>query len=79
MSLCQSLSHMRRSPSCPLFAQPKIDWDQHKTEILKHYRDLIRIGTRGQRKSVTTGGGDPKPAATITLATTTGAALIASP
>jgi hypothetical protein len=35
---------MRRSPCCPLFVQPKINW--HKTEILKHYRDLIRIDTR---------------------------------
>src|SRR5215472_16875727 len=27
-------------------AQPPIDWAQQKTEILKHYRDLIQIDTR---------------------------------
>src|SRR5579864_1035105 len=30
---------------CPMWAQP-IQWDQQKTEILKHYRDLIQIDTR---------------------------------
>ena len=30
----------------PAFAQPSIHWDQQKVEILKHYRDLIRIDTR---------------------------------
>jgi acetylornithine deacetylase/succinyl-diaminopimelate desuccinylase-like protein len=29
-----------------LGAQSKIDWDKQKTEILKHYRDLIQIDTR---------------------------------
>src|SRR5215469_9168052 len=28
------------------WAQPPIDWAQQKTEILKHYRDLIQIDTR---------------------------------
>jgi acetylornithine deacetylase/succinyl-diaminopimelate desuccinylase-like protein len=32
--------------ACPIWAQPKVDWDAQKTEILKHYRDLIRIDTR---------------------------------
>src|ERR1700722_10626114 len=32
--------------SCPIWAQSNIDWDRQKTEILKHYRDLIRIDTR---------------------------------
>ena len=27
-------------------AQPRIDWDKQKTEILKHYRDLVQIDTR---------------------------------
>jgi acetylornithine deacetylase/succinyl-diaminopimelate desuccinylase-like protein len=31
--------------TCPLWAQ-QIQWDQEKTEILKHYRDLIQIDTR---------------------------------
>jgi acetylornithine deacetylase/succinyl-diaminopimelate desuccinylase-like protein len=31
--------------TCPLWAQT-IQWDQQKTEILKHYRDLIQIDTR---------------------------------
>src|SRR5580693_9843341 len=31
--------------TCPLWAQT-IDWNQQKTEILKHYRDLIQIDTR---------------------------------
>jgi acetylornithine deacetylase/succinyl-diaminopimelate desuccinylase-like protein len=30
----------------PLGAQPKIDWNSQKAEILKHYRDLIQIDTR---------------------------------
>jgi acetylornithine deacetylase/succinyl-diaminopimelate desuccinylase-like protein len=30
----------------PLWAQPSVDWEKQKTEILKHYRDLIRIDTR---------------------------------
>ena len=29
-----------------VWAQPAVNWDQQKTEILKHYRDLIRIDTR---------------------------------
>ena len=29
-----------------VWAQSKIDWDKQKTEILKHYRDLIQIDTR---------------------------------
>lgn len=32
--------------TCPAWAQPSIDWDRQKTEILKHYRDLVRIDTR---------------------------------
>ena len=28
------------------WAQPPIDWAQQKTEILKHYRDLVQIDTR---------------------------------
>jgi acetylornithine deacetylase/succinyl-diaminopimelate desuccinylase-like protein len=32
--------------ACPLWAQPSIDWVRQKTEILKHYQDLIRIDTR---------------------------------
>jgi acetylornithine deacetylase/succinyl-diaminopimelate desuccinylase-like protein len=32
--------------ACSGWAQPSIDWDRQKTEILKHYRDLIRIDTR---------------------------------
>ena len=31
---------------CPVWAQSSVDWDQQKTEILKHYRDLIQIDTR---------------------------------
>lgn len=31
---------------CPVWAQSSVDWSQQKTEILKHYRDLIRIDTR---------------------------------
>ena len=31
---------------CPVWAQSSVDWTQQKTEILKHYRDLIRIDTR---------------------------------
>src|SRR5580698_2994018 len=27
-------------------AQPAVNWDQQKVEILKHYRDLVRIDTR---------------------------------
>ena len=30
----------------PLCAQPSVHWDQQKVEILKHYRDLVRIDTR---------------------------------
>jgi acetylornithine deacetylase/succinyl-diaminopimelate desuccinylase-like protein len=30
----------------PVWAQSKIDWDNQKTEILKHYRDLVQIDTR---------------------------------
>ena len=30
----------------PIWAQSKIDWDNQKSEILKHYRDLIQIDTR---------------------------------
>jgi acetylornithine deacetylase/succinyl-diaminopimelate desuccinylase-like protein len=32
--------------ACPMRAQSGIDWDKQKTEILKHYRDLIQIDTR---------------------------------
>jgi acetylornithine deacetylase/succinyl-diaminopimelate desuccinylase-like protein len=32
--------------ACPGWAQPSIDWGRQKTEILKLYRDLIRIDTR---------------------------------
>ena len=32
--------------TCAAWAQPAVNWDQQKTEILKHYRDLIRIDTR---------------------------------
>src|SRR5580704_1793279 len=32
--------------ACPAWAQPSIDWGRQKTEILTHYRDLIRIDTR---------------------------------
>jgi acetylornithine deacetylase/succinyl-diaminopimelate desuccinylase-like protein len=32
--------------ACPAWAQPSIDWNRQKTEILKHYRDLIQIDTR---------------------------------
>jgi acetylornithine deacetylase/succinyl-diaminopimelate desuccinylase-like protein len=32
--------------TCPMWAQPSIDWGQQKNEILKHYRDLIQIDTR---------------------------------
>jgi acetylornithine deacetylase/succinyl-diaminopimelate desuccinylase-like protein len=31
--------------TCPIWAQT-IQWDQQKTEILKHYRDLVQIDTR---------------------------------
>jgi acetylornithine deacetylase/succinyl-diaminopimelate desuccinylase-like protein len=31
--------------TCPMWAQP-VQWAQQKTEILKHYRDLIQIDTR---------------------------------
>ena len=34
------------SLALPLAAQPRIDWDAQKTEILKHYRDLVQIDTR---------------------------------
>jgi len=30
----------------PVWPQSRVDWDSQKTEILKHYRDLIRIDTR---------------------------------
>lgn len=30
----------------PLWSQSGVDWDHQKTEILKHYRDLIQIDTR---------------------------------
>ncbi len=32
--------------ACPAWAQPAINWEQQKAEILKHYRDLIQIDTR---------------------------------
>src|SRR6202789_3799321 len=32
--------------TCPLWAQTTVNWAQQKTEILKHYRDLIQIDTR---------------------------------
>src|ERR1700733_6746661 len=32
--------------TCPIWAQPSINWGQQKTEILKHYRDLVQIDTR---------------------------------
>jgi acetylornithine deacetylase/succinyl-diaminopimelate desuccinylase-like protein len=32
--------------TCPIWAQPSIDWGGQKTEILKHYRDLVQIDTR---------------------------------
>ena len=32
--------------TCPMWAQPSIDWGRQKTEILKRYRDLIQIDTR---------------------------------
>jgi acetylornithine deacetylase/succinyl-diaminopimelate desuccinylase-like protein len=32
--------------ACHCQAQPAVDWTQQKTEILKHYRDLIQIDTR---------------------------------
>ena len=35
----------------PVLAQPKIDWAQQKTEILKHYRDLIQIDTRAGKET----------------------------
>jgi hypothetical protein len=35
------------SPCCPVFAQPKIAWDENETEILEHHRDLNLIGTLG--------------------------------
>jgi len=31
---------------CVCWAQPPINWTQQKTEILKHYRELIQIDTR---------------------------------
>src|SRR5271154_6312049 len=31
---------------CAVSAQPAIDWSAQKTEILKHYRDLVQIDTR---------------------------------
>ena len=30
----------------PVWAQSKVDWDNQKIEILKHYRDLVQIDTR---------------------------------
>jgi acetylornithine deacetylase/succinyl-diaminopimelate desuccinylase-like protein len=32
--------------ACPVWGQSPVDWDKQKTEILKVYRDLIRIDTR---------------------------------
>src|SRR5277367_3835543 len=32
--------------ACAAWAQPSIDWNAQKTEILKHYRDLVQIDTR---------------------------------
>jgi acetylornithine deacetylase/succinyl-diaminopimelate desuccinylase-like protein len=32
--------------TCAAWAQAPVNWDQQKTEILKHYRDLIQIDTR---------------------------------
>jgi acetylornithine deacetylase/succinyl-diaminopimelate desuccinylase-like protein len=35
----------------PIWGQPKIDWDQQKAEILKHYRSLIQIDTRAGKET----------------------------
>ena len=32
--------------ACPMWAQPKIDWNQQKAEILQRYRELIQIDSR---------------------------------
>jgi acetylornithine deacetylase/succinyl-diaminopimelate desuccinylase-like protein len=32
--------------TCAAWAQTQVNWDQQKTEILKHYRELIQIDTR---------------------------------
>jgi len=32
--------------TCVAWAQAPVNWDQQKTEILKHYRDLVQIDTR---------------------------------
>src|ERR1700733_6775843 len=32
--------------TCPMWAQPHVNWGQQKTEILKYYRDLVQIDTR---------------------------------
>src|SRR5580700_1371742 len=32
--------------ACAAWAQPSVDWNAQKSEILTHYRDLIRIDTR---------------------------------
>lgn len=32
--------------TCPIWAQPSVDWARQKAEILKHYRDLVQIDTR---------------------------------
>jgi acetylornithine deacetylase/succinyl-diaminopimelate desuccinylase-like protein len=35
---------------CPMWAQPSIDWKTQKTEILKHYRDLVQMDTRAGKE-----------------------------
>jgi acetylornithine deacetylase/succinyl-diaminopimelate desuccinylase-like protein len=35
----------------PLLAQPKIDWEKQKPEILDHFRSLIRIDTRAGKET----------------------------
>src|SRR5258706_8874622 len=35
----------------PIGAQPSVGWDKQKSEILKHYRDLIQIDTRAGNES----------------------------
>ena len=37
--------------ACPIWAQPHVDWDKQKTEILKRYRDLIQIDTRAGKET----------------------------
>ena len=37
--------------ACPAWAQSAVDWNGQKSEILTHYRDLIRIDTRAGKET----------------------------